>query len=185
MRIPGVPRVGLCRVFTTRKSEEDEVLRSWALNLLVYVRWDLQLDAGGTLVAIFPQELAFSQIPYDGPLQGVQPLNGRSIFWGRYGTEHQCISTQFHRLRGTRKHLNNPRSVTPPAGTCTLVSLLELGAWTTADLASWVLKRCEKKGTQALETQLRVANWQGCRTSCQDRMRKCHHWGTYDANTNL
>ena len=83
---------------------------------------------------------------------------GRMIFWGRYGTEHQCISTQFHRLRGTRKHLNNPRSVTPPAGTCTLVSLLELGAWTTADLASWVLKRCEKKGTQALETQLRVAN---------------------------
>ena len=85
-------------------------------------------------------------------------LSGRLIFWGRYGTEHQCISTQLHRLRGTRKHLNNPRSVTPLAGTCTLVSLLELGAWTTADLASWVLKRCEKKGTQALETQLRVAN---------------------------
>ena len=85
-------------------------------------------------------------------------LTGRMVFWGRYGTEHQCISTQFHRLRGTRKHLNNPRSMTPPAGTCTLVSLLELGAWTAADVASWVLKRCEKKGTQALETQLRVEN---------------------------
>ena len=92
------------------------------------------------------------------PPVAVTILTGRSIFWGRYGTEHQCISTQFHRLRGTRKHLNNPRSVTPPAGTCTLVSLLELGAWTTADLASWVLKRCEKKGTQALETLLRVEN---------------------------
>ena len=61
--------------FTTRKVHEDEVLRSRALNLLVYLRWDLQLDAGGTLVAIFPQEIAFSQITYDGPLQGVLSLN--------------------------------------------------------------------------------------------------------------
>ena len=60
----------------------------------------------------------------DSMQKTVNILIGRSIFWGRYGTEHQCISTQLHRLRGTRKHLNNPRGVALQARTCISVSLL-------------------------------------------------------------
>ena len=33
----------------------------------------------------------------------------------------------------------------------------------------------EKKGTQSLETLLRVQNQQGCRTSYEDRIRESHH----------
>jgi len=54
----------------------------------------------------------------------VTALTGRSDFQRSFGTEHQCISTQLHRLRGTRKHLNNPRGVVLQAWTCILVSLL-------------------------------------------------------------
>ena len=94
--------------FTTRKVHEDEVLRSWALNLLVYVRWDLQLDAGGTLVASYAQELAFSQITYDGPLQGITSLNRlkgkkrffstKSSFWTKVTTTQPYKSESWNPL---------------------------------------------------------------------------------------